>query len=97
MLSFNTEERKDLLDQRWLEAVICVLRGGLAHIVTGVQVALRTKLDRVEVWLGSTTDLQLLAEVGRKLKAQLGTGRFRIKFSLHREEKEGVKRPCLMI
>ena len=35
MISFNTEERKVLLDQRWLEAVICVLGGGLGQIVTG--------------------------------------------------------------
>ena len=59
--------------------------------------ALRTKMDRVAVWLGTTTDLQLVAEVGRKLKAQLGTGKSRMKFSIHREEKEGVKGPCLMI
>ena len=59
--------------------------------------AARRKMDRVEVWLGSTTDLQQVTEVGRKLKAQLGTGISRIKFSIHREEKEGVKRPCLRI
>ena len=66
-------------------------------VVPGVEVALRTKMDRVAVWLGTTTDLQLVAEVGRKLKAHLGTGKSRIKFSIHSEEKEGVKRPCLMI
>ena len=66
-------------------------------VVPGVEVALRTKMDRVAVWLGNTTDLQLVAEVGRKLKAQLGTGRTKLKFSIHGEEKSGVKRPCLMI
>ena len=59
--------------------------------------AVRRKMDRVEVWLGSTTDLQQVTEVGRKLKAQLGTGRTKLKFSIHGEEKSGVKRPCLMI
>ena len=59
--------------------------------------AVRRKMDRVEVWLGTTTDLQLVTEVGRKLKAQLGTGKTKMKFSIHREEKEGLKRPCLMI
>jgi len=97
MISFNTEERKDLLDQRWLEVLICVLGDRMGHIVTGVEVAVRRKMDRVEVWLGTTTDLQLVTEVGRKLKAQLGTGKTKMKFSIHREEKEGVKRPCLMI
>ena len=70
---------------------------GNPSVVPGVEVALRTKMDRVAVWLGTTTDLQLVAEVGRKLKAQLGTGKSRVKFSIHGEEKEGVKRPCLMI
>ena len=65
--------------------------------VSGVEVAVRRKLDRVEVWLGTTSDLQLVTEVGRKLKAQLGTGKSRIKFSIHGEEKEGVKGPSLMI
>ena len=59
--------------------------------------AVRRKMDRVEVWLGSTTDLQQVTEVGRKLKAQLGSGKYRAKFSIHGEEKSGVKRPCLMI
>ena len=34
-------------------------------------------------------------EENRKLKAQLGTGRSKIKFSIHVEEKEGVKGPSL--
>ena len=62
-----------------------------------MEVAVRRKMDRVEVWLGSTTDLQQVTEVGRKLKAQLGSGKYRAKFSIHREEKEGVKGPSLMI
>ena len=35
MISFNTEEREDLLDQRWLEVLICVLGDRMGHIVTG--------------------------------------------------------------
>ena len=62
-----------------------------------MEVAVRRRMDRVELWLGNTTDLQLVTEVGRKLKAQLGTGKSRIKFSIHGEEKEGVKGPSLMI
>ena len=67
------------------------------YSVLGVEVAVRKKMDRLELWLGSTTDLKLVTEVGRKLKAQLGTGKSRIKFSIHGEEKEGVKGPSLMI
>ena len=35
MLSFNTEEREALLDQRWLEVLIAVLGGRMGHVVTG--------------------------------------------------------------
>ena len=35
MLSFDTEEREALLDQRWLELLISVLGERLGDIVTG--------------------------------------------------------------
>ena len=35
MLSFTTEEREALLDQRWLELLISVLGGRMGHLVTG--------------------------------------------------------------
>ena len=54
-------------------------------------------MDRLELWLGVTTDLHQVTEVGRKLKACLGDRKTKIKFSIHGEEKAGLKRPCLMI
>ena len=41
-LSFNTGERKDLLDQRWLEVLISALGGKMGSLVTG-------RLGRVHV------------------------------------------------
>ena len=35
MFSFNIEERKDLLDQRWLEVLICVLGARMGQPITG--------------------------------------------------------------
>ena len=35
MLSFHTEERESLLDQRWLDLLISVLGGRMGDIVTG--------------------------------------------------------------
>ena len=63
----------------------------------GVQVCVRGKEDRVEVWLGKTTDMTEVAAVGRKIKMQLGQGLAKMEFSIHNEEKEGFKGPCLMI
>ena len=54
-------------------------------------------MDRMELWVTNTTDLQQLTEVGRRLKTLLGPGKSQIKFSIHGEEKRGVKEPCLMI
>ena len=58
---------------------------------------MRRKMDRMELWVTNTTDLQQLTEVGRRLKTLLGPGKSQIKFSIHGEEKRGVKEPCLMI
>ena len=54
-------------------------------------------MDRVEVWLEKTSNMREVAEVGRKVKQQLGFGSIKIEFSIHMEEKEGFKGPCLMI
>ena len=51
----------------------------------------------MEVWLGKTTDMREVAAVGRKIKMQLGQGLAKMEFSIHNEEKEGFKGPCLMI
>ena len=66
-------------------------------IIPGVQVCVRGKEDRVEVWLGNTADMREVAAVGRKIKMQLGQGLAKMEFSIHNEEKEGFKGPCLMI
>ena len=116
MISFETEERKTLLDQRWLEVLILVLGNKLGdNIVTGkikrdfcsqsshlwlmsgVEVAVRRKMDRLEVWIGNTNNLTKVTDLGRKLKTQLGSSKTKIKFSIHGEEKEGMKGPFLMI
>jgi len=97
MISFATEEREERLDQRWLDLLICVLAGRAGNIVTGAEVCVRRKVDRLELWLGAVTDLHQVTEVGRKMKALVGSRNSKMKFSIHGEEKEGVKKPCLMI
>ena len=46
MLSFNTEEREALLDQRWLEVLIAVLGGRMGHVVTGKKADVFFRLTR---------------------------------------------------
>lgn len=97
MICFDTEERQTRLDDRWLELLILVLGDRAGSIVTGAEVCVRRKMDRMELWVTNTNDLQQLTEVGRRLKTLLGPGKSQIKFSIHGEEKRGVKEPCLMI
>ena len=63
----------------------------------GVQVCVRGKQDRVEVWVGDISNMREVAGVGRRIKQQLGLGLAKMEFSIHTEEKEGFKGPCLTI
>lgn len=97
LLHYEKRERAARLDERWMEVLLMTLGNHLNSAVTGVQVCVRGKEDRVEVWLGKTTDMREVAAVGRKIKMQLGQGLAKMEFSIHNEEKEGFKGPCLMI
>jgi len=97
MIYYDKMERHHSLDDRWMEALLMVLGDHLDQIVTGVQICIRGKFDRIEVWLGKTSKMSSVAEIGRKLKKQLGEGAAKLEFSIHMEEKEGLKGPCLMI
>jgi len=97
LLHYEKRERAIRLDERWMEVLVLALGNHLNSAVTGVQVCVRGKEDRIEVWLVHTTDMREVVAVGRKLKMQLGQGLTKMEFSLHNEEKEGFKGPCLMI
>ena len=58
---------------------ICVIN---LAIFQGVQVCIRKKLDRIEIWLGSSK-MRSVAEVGRLLKQQLGVAAVKMDFSIH--------------
>eukprot|EP00088_Acartia_fossae_P038370 TRINITY_DN3975_c0_g1_i2.p1 TRINITY_DN3975_c0_g1~~TRINITY_DN3975_c0_g1_i2.p1 ORF type:complete len:265 (-),score=85.94 TRINITY_DN3975_c0_g1_i2:89-883(-) len=97
MVNFEKTERATSLDQRWMEVLLMSLGEHMDPCVNGVQVCLRGVQDRVEVWVNNTANLRGVAEVGRKLKEHLGVGAVKVVFSIHAEEKEGFKGPCLMI
>jgi len=97
MISYDRKERFSKLDDRWMEALLMTLGEHMDKCVNGIQVCVRGNVDRVEVWLGKTSNMREMAEVGRKVKQQLGIGAIKMEFSIHMEEKEGFKGPCLMI
>jgi len=96
MISYDRKERFTNLDDRWMEALLMALGEHMHKCVTGIQVCVRGNVDRVEVWL-EKTNMREVAEVGRKVKQQLAIGATKMEFSIHTEEKEGFKGPCLMI
>ena len=67
-------------------------------MITGAEVCVRKKEDRLEVWLGSVDNMKGVVEVGRELKRKLGLGSStKIQFLIHEEEKGGVVGPSLML
>jgi len=99
--SWDKTERQEMLDTRWLE-ILFMLMGEhmdkkVAMQITGTEVCVRKKLDRIEVWVGDANDMAGTLEVGRLVKKKLEVGSNKIQFSIHREEKDGVVGPILML
>ena len=56
MVSFDKKERKEMLDNRWLEVIYMLLgeqvEEGAIKTVVGAEACVRKKGDRLEVWVG---------------------------------------------
>jgi translation initiation factor 4E len=94
-------EREDRLDTRWLEVLFMLVGehiGESSRQVNGAEACVRTKGDRLEVWVRDINMMKEVLDVGRKVKNKLGLDTARkIKFALHKEDKEGVKGPRLAL
>ena len=102
MASWDKIERQEMLDTRWLEVLFMLIGEHMdkkvARLVTGAEVCVRKKLDRIEVWVGDVSDMARMLEVGRLVKKKMEVGSInKIQFSIHREEREGVVGPILML
>ena len=99
MISCQKEE-KGGLDAMWLKILVTMVgehmgeTAGLA--VNGAEACVRKKGDRLEVWMADVAMMKGVVEVGRNMKKKLGLdARRKLKFSLHKEDLEGVKEPRL--
>merc|ERR1719154_255026 len=94
-------EREASLDSRWLEVLFMLVGehiGESSSQVNGAEACVRTKGDRLEVWIKDIKMIKEVLDVGRKVKNKLGLDASRkIKFALHKEDKEGVKGPRLAL
>jgi len=99
MIPCPKKEREDMLDKRWLEILIMMIGEHMEEfsaLVIGAEACVRKKGDRIEVWLKDVGLMQGVVEIGRKTKETLGLDtNQKIKFSLHKEDMEGVKGPRL--
>jgi len=99
MISCLKKEREEKLDKWWLEILIMMIGEHMdefSGLVNGAEACMRKKGDRIEVWLKDVGLMKGVVEIGRKTKEKVGLDVNRkIKFSLHKEDKEGVKGPRL--
>jgi len=95
MVSCPRVEREDMLDTRWQEVLFMVVGEHMTEfsgLINGAEACVRKQGDRLEVWVKDVSMMRGVVEVGRRIKSKLGLDTSkRIKFSLHKEDKEGVK------
>jgi len=92
MVNCKKEERREYLDRRWLDVMFLAMEEEeLGNLVMGVEVCVRKKEDRLEVWLGNVDDISRMVEVGRSVKKMLEIDlNNQIEFSIHKDDKSGV-------
>jgi len=83
--------QRDTIDRHWLEVCMLLIgeqAGEHAHHVTGAAVNLRTKGDKLAVWLADSAAAEAVVRVGRLVKARLGLqDNQTIVFSVHKQER----------
>jgi len=101
MISCLKVERENKLDTMWQEILFMLVGEHLEEfsgLVNGAEACARKKGDRLEVWVKEVSLMKGVVDVGRRVKEKLGLESNRkMKFSLHKEDKEGVKGPRLAL
>ena len=92
--SSEKSNRGDVLDCRWLEIIFILIgehAGDYADMVNGAVINIRTKRDKLAVWLKDANNMIGVMEIGRLVKHRLGL-RDGINFTIHREADKGSNR-----
>jgi len=97
MVPCPRRERDEKLNEMWLDILIMMVGEHMEEysgLVNGAEACLRKKGDRIEVWMKDVGLMKGVVEIGRKTKERLKLDASRkIRFSIHKEDKEGVKGP----
>jgi len=97
MIPCPKRERDEKLNEMWLDILIMMVGEHMEEysgLVNGAEACLRKKGDRIEVWMKDVGLMKGVVEIGRKTKERLKLDASRkIRFSIHKEDKEGIKGP----
>jgi len=101
MISSPRKDRRMKYDKRWQEILSLITNRNFkefSNLVNGVEACTRRQGDRLEVWIKDVETMKGVLDIGRLLKERmvLDIGKT-IKFSIHREDKEGVKGPRMAL
>jgi len=98
MIASQKNQKSSNFDSLWYDLLVMIVIGNKEDfmIVNGLEACSRNKGDRLEVWVKEISDMKSVVNVGRKVKDRLGLDTdSRMKFSIHKEDKGGVKGPRL--
>jgi len=97
MIPCPKRERDEKLNEMWQDILIMMVGEHMEEysgLVNGAEACLRKKGDRIEVWMKDVGLMKGVVEIGRKIKERLKLDASRkLRFSIHKEDQEGVKGP----
>jgi len=75
LINLDKKQRQSSLDNFWLEVMLCLIGESFedhSQYVNGAVVSVRTKCDKIGMWLGDSTAKESITTVGRRVKERLG-------------------------
>lgn len=100
MMTFSRKDRDEIFDVKWQELLVLMVGEHFPHaesVINGAEACIRKKGDRLEVWLCDASGMIDVIEVGRSIKEKLADSCKNVRFSLHKEDKDGIKGPRLSL
>ena len=90
IISLERRQRKDL-DEYWRKIIMFLVEANIpdkeTEIVNGAVVNIRKKGDRLAVWLADCRDMNIVTDIGNRIKSILGRSTVNtIQFHIHSEE-----------
>jgi len=75
LINLDKKQRMTCLDNFWLEVMLCLIGESFedhSQYVNGAVVAVRTKCDKIGMWLGDSNAKESITTVGKRTKERLG-------------------------